>query len=107
MTHEINKPSEPTYFVFYGGAMNHVGVCMPGSVTTTGQPYAIIDNDPASWLLASAQIDMPDLPELPAEGEQVTIDIYQYEGIRVICRNEHIRTGNPPMDEPQYFTVSV
>lgn len=107
MTYEIDKPSKPTYYVFYGDVARHVGVCMPSEVTTTGQPHSIVNTDPAAWLLASAQIDMPDLPELPNEGEQVAINVYQYNGERIICQTQHTRTSDEPSNEPQHFTIST
>lgn len=104
MTYEIYKPTAPTYFVFYGAEATHVGVTLPGQVTTTGQPNGIYDTDPAAWLQATANIDM-DLAELPDEGQEVTISIYRYDGDRVICHTEHTRTGSPPSEEPQHFTT--
>jgi hypothetical protein len=105
MTYEIHKPTSPTYFVFYGTEATHVGVTLPGEVTTTGQPQGIFDTDPAAWLAATVAINMPDLPGLPDEGQSVAINIYRYDGERVICHTEHTRTSNGPGEEPEHFTL--
>jgi hypothetical protein len=103
MSHTI-EPDETTYFVFYGTEVTHVGVALAGYQTTSGQPNRVLDTDPASWLEQTTDIPM-DLPELPEAGASVPIGIYVSGSTRLICHTEHTRTGNPPADEPQHFTV--
>lgn len=104
MRHVI-KPDETTYHVFYGDVVRHVGVTFAGQTTSSGQPYYIVDADPVAWLARTAHITMNDLPELPASGEDVAIEVYTHNGTRLICHTEHKRTDNEPAAEPEYFVV--
>ena len=99
-------PDENTYYLCYGDVVRHVGVALAGLQTTSGQPYHIIDTDPAAWLERTAHIDMPDLPELPEAEQAVEVGIYADNGKRLICHTAHTRTLNSPSDEPEYFTIA-
>lgn len=100
-------PNENTYYICYGDVAKHVGVTLAGQTTTSGQPYHIIDTDPAAWLARTAHIDMHDLPELPEAEQAVEIGIYSDNGKRLICHTAHTRTLNSPSDEPKYFTIAL
>ncbi len=98
--------NENTYHLCYGDVARHVGVTPAGQTTASGQPYHIIDTDPAAWLERTAHIDIPDLPELPEAEQAVEIGIYIDNGKRLICHTAHTRTLNSPSDEPKYFTLA-
>ena len=105
MSNEINKPSEPNYFMAYSDGVAHIGVTNPDQVTTTGQPGFIFSSDGAEFLAASKDVAMPDLPDLPQEGEWVALGVYQFEGKRLVCLQPHNRMHFHPDETPALFSI--
>lgn len=104
---EINNPAVPTYYAAYDSvnSVYHIGITLPGQVTTSGQPDFTSSSDALVFLQSTSDIPVV-YKSLPITGELVEKDgIYQYEDKLVICRQTHTRTLFDPADTPALFAV--
>ena len=108
--HDINKPSQTTYWLFYndqGEAV--VGSTHPNEQTTTGQPHGIIEINPETFAFMVQSASMVDkLPEMPFVGQDVIKDnTYNYSGSAVVCYQTHTRQSDwNPMTTPALFGLA-
>lgn len=101
---EINKPAVPTYWIAYSDGVRHVGVTMPGQVTTTGQPNFETNENVGELLSVIDAAGLADFNPLPAVGEWIERgQVYTYEGKSLIAFQSHDRTHFDPFDTPALF----
>ncbi len=112
MNGEINKPTNPTYFLAYSvDGTRHIGITEPNQVTSTGQETLTYDDDPSAFLDAIKDVETPDLIQLPdapqgtEQGEWVDRGVYQWGDLRVVCIQAHNRTIYEPTETPALFAI--
>jgi hypothetical protein len=104
---EIYKPEKAVYFVAKNadGSIAHTGVTPPGNVTTTGQAILETASDEYSYLglLDTVTSTFEELPQIGAR--LIAGQIYRFNDIAVMVRQDHERTEHDPTTVPALFFV--
>jgi hypothetical protein len=104
---EVAFPDGAVYWAAYDSAAGtyHVGVTLPGQVTTTGQPVFDTMRNEMQWLGKVAAMPV-EFDTLPAVGERLEArDIYRWGEALLIVRQTHDRTIFAPDETPALFGV--
>jgi len=102
---EISKPQRATYFIAHGPVVTHTGITDPGQVTTTGQPLFDTSADENEYLGLLAPV-AAQFPPLPATGTVLKAgEIYLWNSVAVMVRQDHVRTEHAPDTVSALFLV--
>lgn len=104
----VNPVTKSFYIVHDGNGNGHTGRILPGHVLSTAVEHVEWVEDPQELAYMAHSASLVDaVPDLPPEGEVVTIDqFYKWSGSIYVCYQTHNRMHFTPDETPALFGIA-